>query len=180
MSKQDEIRALLKDNPELSKEFENILQAPRERNEIYMYCMERETLKGKKHFVPMLSFWGTEPVLMACNDVKILQEDYKDIILQYGKLGHFISIIEVPFWKYVEIHNSLSHEDEEDLVKRGIKDIKMLLTLTNSFASFEELSILFRKEMINDKNYCKCLDSDLNIVQCDNYKPLISSAHHGL
>lgn len=174
MNKQDKIREKLKDYPELLEEFERTVNAPRERNEIYMYCLERQTFDGKINYVPLISFWNNEPVLMACNDVKILQEDYaEEVRTLYKKVMNKISIIEVPFWKYVEIHNSMARLNLKSFKEQdAIREFKMLYTLTNTFVEFRALPMSFQRAYFEENSYCKCLDKDLNLIQCTNYKPI--------
>ena len=51
----EKIKEKLKDNPELLLSLEQLIEAPRERNEIYIYCMQRETVNGDIHYIPLMT-----------------------------------------------------------------------------------------------------------------------------
>lgn len=174
MEKIEKIKERLKNEYELEEEFERLVNKPRQRNEIYIYCIKRERLNGDINYIPLISSFNGERFLMACNDVKTLQEDYKKDILKLELAGIPIIIIEVQFDIYVELSRHIekiinfSPQTYSDIIKRT----KTELLLQGMSLSKKDFPSEVYIKIKNEKNYCKCLDEKLNIVECGNYKPL--------
>ena len=173
----DKIKEKLKDNPELLLSLEQLIEAPRERNEIYIYCMQRETINGDIHYIPLMTILDNEKTIMACNDVKVLQEDYKQEVRAYEMYGFPLIIIEVPFHIYVKL--SIDIEKRLNKKAKKLEDITKILKaealLTNTFISNEHLPDFLINKIKREINYCKCLDEQLNIVECSEYKKISSN-----
>ena len=173
----DKIKELLKNDNNLLDSFNNLINASRERNEIYIYCFKRERLNGKINYIPLITILDNEKSIMACNDVKILQEDYKQEILKYELYGLPLIIVEVPFHIYVELSINIEktlNNQKLNSIEEIIRKIKTEALFNNFNLISEDLPQYIKSLIIKENQYCKCLDENLNIVQCGNYKPLTS------
>lgn len=171
----ESIKARLSDEPALLKKFEEILDAPRERNEIYMYCFQRETLNGKIHYIPLITIIDGEQDLMACWDIHVLQEDYEKEVRKYKTGGYPLCIIEIPFWKYLNLRDNILpqlNSKKSKTPEEQIKRIKTELLFWGLLPTAEECTNDFMRKIFSEKSYCKCLDEEYNIIDCVNYKPI--------
>lgn len=177
----EKIREKLKDDPDLLETLKNLENRPRERNEIYIYCLQRETFDSKIHYIPLVTYWGDERKIMACNDLLELQKDYEREVIMYKLYGYPISIIEISFNTYldlsIDLEKYLNGSFCEKSYLENIKRLKTEALFLNIELSEDILSNNILKAIQDEYEYCKCLDDKLNIVNATNYKPMIPLSH---
>lgn len=54
MENLEKIRNKIKDSPDLLETLKNLENLPRQRNEIYIYCFQRETQNSQIHYIPLV------------------------------------------------------------------------------------------------------------------------------
>lgn len=181
MENLEKIRNKIKDSPDLLETLKNLENLPRQRNEIYIYCFQRETQNSQIHYIPLITYWENERKIMACNNLLQLQNDYEREVILYKLYGYPIVIIEVPFDKYLELSMDLEKYLNENIDKNSfLENVKRLKTeslFSNIELDKESIPNNMLKALQLNNNYCKCFNEKLEIVNCTNYKPIIPLSH---
>lgn len=142
-------------------------------NTIYLLCVEKERLSGGVHYQPVVDSDTSEKDvdLVCCDNLITLQRENRDIINSLIHNCENIMFIPVSLEIYQELRNHLkdSIDKAQQALTSAYEALKKAYEIMGREMNVEEsVSDTTRNLLNNSSSGGKCLDEELNIVNCDS------------